>query len=177
MRLHASALPSSPRLAVIEATGFACCPPATVVKKPVPLFITQQACWAGPNKSGPPNTHAASRSGTVFSLMREARDLEASCPVKARDAHGQATLTLFGQIPASASRLCRPFRPVPRHGWSNQASGAVRPAGGWQTPPMGGSVKTQRANPSVKGTSCGKPQAAPYVELQGLPRLSSNKHP
>jgi len=26
------------------------------------------------------------------------------------------------------------------------------------------SLPSQRPNPSVKGTSCGKPQAAPYVE-------------
>jgi hypothetical protein len=34
----------------------------------------------------------------------------------------------------------------------------------WQTAFPGGLSQNPMANPSVKGTSCGKPQAAPYVE-------------
>ena len=100
-----------------------------------------------------------------------------SSSVRAMGAFGQASPAsvrsavslLVGQVRRSQLRLAGTqvvagLQPRHRPSPLTRSSRAAEQASGWQTPRVGCSLNTQRANPSVKGTSCGKPQAAPYVE-------------
>jgi hypothetical protein len=65
-----------------------------------------------------------------------------------------------GSLPfQSIAPLC--LLPVPGQGQQRLAAEAKQPSQGWQTPPIGGLLNTQPANPSVKGTGL---RPAPYVE-------------
>jgi hypothetical protein len=132
----------------------------------VPPFATLQACAADPSKSGLLHTPAAL---CQFGRLRHCQALQVtrprclvSSPIAgergASSGSNPASLQVNGrsffrscQFAASKRSLASNARPALPAKMHSQAVGRRF-------------VPTQRANPSVKGTSCGKPQSAPYLE-------------
>jgi hypothetical protein len=130
----------------------------------VPSFATHQACAAGPSKSGLPHTPAAlslgprrpPRQARQCTLLRcvgashgQGHGGAGSKPASFQAGGGSfSSSQLFVALICLQSSNARQARPAEIH-WpaaSRRASSNLR------------------ANPSVKGTKCGEPHFAPYVE-------------
>jgi hypothetical protein len=132
----------------------------------VPSVTTHQACEAGLSKSGLPHTPAAlglrlqsplwsARSMPLLSLRR----------VCAWSSQGGCWSTAGRRFVAGRHQFALSFGAVGRSvRLSASSTRRAEPAEVIRCLPRSGASSWQRANPSVKGTSCGKPQAAPYLE-------------
>jgi hypothetical protein len=132
----------------------------------VPSVTAQQGREAGPSKSGLPHTPAASgfrlrslrRSAHSMHLLSLRRVCAWSSQGRCRSAVGRrfvAGRQLFAHSFSSARRSVR---------FSASNTRRANPAEVIRCPPRPGASSWQRANPSVKRTSFGKPQAAAYLE-------------
>jgi hypothetical protein len=132
----------------------------------VPSVTTHQACEAGLSKSGPPHTPAAFglrlqsslRSARLMHLLSLRRVCAWSSKGRCWSAVGPRFVADRQQFALSFSPACRSVR------LSGSNTRRAEPAEAIRHLLRLGASSWQRANPSVKRTSCGKPQAAAYLE-------------
>jgi hypothetical protein len=129
-------------------------------------FTTHQACAAGPSKSGLPHTPAALCLGPRPSRhqvlqFKRFRGVGASRGQGECCASSRFSVPSFqvGSWSASWPQFLVASARLPRSNARQAKPAEIH----WL---LAGrrALPTLRANPSVKGTSCGKPQAAPYLE-------------
>jgi hypothetical protein len=132
----------------------------------VPSLATHQACAAGPSKSGLPPTPAAqclsARPPLRWALeFTRLRGVGASRG-QGKSGAGSRFFSASFQVGSSSFSRTRPLVASARLPASNARQ--ARPAEiHWHA--LGQRVLPRlRANPSVKGTKCGKPHFAPYLE-------------
>jgi hypothetical protein len=139
--------------------------PATAAQL-VPSIATHQACAAGPNESGLPHTPAAQclcqRPALRLALQfKRHRGVGASRGQGECGAGSRISPSSFqvGSWSASWPQFLVASARLPRSNARQAKPAEIH----WL---LAGrrALPTLRANPSVKGTSCGKPQAAPYLE-------------
>jgi hypothetical protein len=131
-----------------------------------PSFPTHQACAAGPSKSGLPHTPAApcllARPALRQDLQfKRLRGVGVSRSQGKSGAGSRFSVPSFqvGNRSASWPQLLVASLCLPRSN-TRQAKPAEM-----QWHPFGRRALSRlRANPSVKGTNCGEPQFAPYLE-------------
>jgi hypothetical protein len=132
----------------------------------VPSFATHQACAAGTSKSGLPHTPAAQcrlerRAHRLHLQYKRLRGVGGSRGQGKRRADSSFFLASVqvGSRSSSRSRLFVAPTRLPASSTRQAKPAEIHwPALGQRALPE------PMANPSVKGTSCGKPQAAPYLE-------------
>jgi hypothetical protein len=183
---NVSPLPQSPRQAVVEQSSSASVPASNANSRTFrrwsqqaspaastataaqlgPSFTTHQACAAGPNKSGLPHTPVAwhlsprrpLRWAVQFTRLRNvgasrsqgksgagSRFFSASFQVGGSSFSGTRSLVASARLPASNARQAKPAE-IHWHALGRRV------------------LPRLRANPSVKGTKCGRPHFAPYLE-------------
>jgi hypothetical protein len=139
-----------------QASPAAC---TATASQPVPSVATHQACAAGPSKSGLPHTPAAR------CLLQRPAPPQALQFKRLRSAGASR-----GQGESGAgSRFLLPSFEVGNwlavRSWQFVASARLLRSNTRQAKPAEMQrSSTLRANPSVKGTKCGKPHFAPYLE-------------
>jgi hypothetical protein len=132
----------------------------------IPSFTAHQAFAAGPSKSGLPHTPAA-QCLLPRPTLRQALQFKRLRGVGVSRSQGES---------GAGSRFSVPSLQVGRRSFSwpqllvasdclpRSNTLQAKPAEIHWVPAGQRALPTLRANPSVKGTSCGKPQAAPYLE-------------
>jgi hypothetical protein len=132
----------------------------------VPSVSTHQACGVGPKNSGLPHTPAASRF-RVQSSLRSSWSVHRSSLRRVYTWLSQSGfwLAVGRRFVAGRQQLALSFGAVGRSvSFSASNTRRAEPAEVLRRLPRSGASLWQRANPSVKRTSCGKPQAAAYLE-------------
>jgi hypothetical protein len=132
----------------------------------VPSFTTHQAYAAGPSKSGPPHTPAAQCLSPRRHLrqalqFKRFRGVGASRSKRKVGSSSRFLLASFQVGSSSFSRsglLVAPSRLLRSNARQAKPAEMQRSSLGPRALPW------LRANPSVKRTSCGKPQSAAYLE-------------
>jgi hypothetical protein len=170
--VHQSSLASAP---VANANALLCqrwpqqASPAAVwftVAELVPSVTAHQACEAGPSKSSLPHTPAAFGL-RLQSPLRSARSmhllsLRRVCAWPSQEGFwstvGRRFVAVRQQFAPSFGAIGRSVR------FSASNTRRAKPAEVLCRLLRPGASSWQRANPSVKRTSCGKPQAAAYLE-------------
>lgn len=132
----------------------------------VPSLTTHQACAAGPSKSGLPHTPAAQCHGSRLPSrqalqFKRLRGVGASRGQSERRAGSRFSGPSF-QVGSWSGSWPQLFVPSVRLLRSNARQ--AQPAEMHWLPAGQRALPTLRANPSVKGTKCGKPHFAPYLE-------------
>jgi hypothetical protein len=176
---NVSPLPRSPRGAVVKQSPSASVPalntnyrvfqrwpqqasPAActaTAAQLVPSVATHQACAAGPSKSGLPHTPAARpRQALQFKRLRSA----GASRGQGESGAGSRFLLASFQVGSKSFSRSWPFVASARLLTSNARQ--AKPAEMQRSSFGRRSFPTLRANPSVKGTKCGKPHFAPYLE-------------
>ena len=132
----------------------------------VPSVATHQACAAGPSKSGLPHTpaawcllqHPAPRQALQFKRLRSAG------ASRGQGENGAGSRFFLASFQVSSKSFSRswPFVASARLLRSNARQ--AKPAEMQRSSVVRRASFTLRANPSVKGTKCGKPHFAPYLE-------------
>lgn len=132
----------------------------------VPSVATHQACAAGPNKSGLPHTPAArcllQRPATRQAL--QFKRLRSAGASRGQGESGAGSRFFLASFQAGSKSFSRswPFVASARLLRSNCRQ--AKPAEMQRSSFGRRAFHTLRANPSVKGTKCGKPHFAPYLE-------------
>jgi hypothetical protein len=132
----------------------------------VPSVATQQACAAGPSKSGLPHTPVArcqsprrrSRQGFQYKRPR----CVGSSPSQGEGCASSGFSVPTRQVGSNPLFRSRPVVASARLLASNTRQ--AKPAEMHRHPFSRRASSPLRANPSVKGTKCGKPHFAPYLE-------------
>jgi hypothetical protein len=183
---NVSPLPRSPREVVVEQSSSASVPalntnsralqrwsqqappaaPTATAAQLVPSFATHQACAAGPSKSGPPHTPAA-RCLLPRPALRQALQCKRRRSVGASRGQGKvgsSSRFVLASAQASSRSLSRSRPSVASARLLRSNTRQAKPAA-MHWPAVGRrALVTLRANPPVKGTKCGKPHFAPYLE-------------
>jgi hypothetical protein len=146
-----------------QASPAAC--PATAAQL-VPPVATQQPCAAGPGKSGLPHTPAASHLG-FCRPPHQALQFKRRRRVGASRSQGERTAgswCFLASVQVATGSLFRSRQLVASARLLASNARLAKPAE-MQWPPSGRRALARlMANPSVKGTNCGEPQFAPYLE-------------
>jgi hypothetical protein len=132
----------------------------------VPSLTTHQACAVGPNKSGLPHTPVALCLGPHPHLRQAVKfkRLRGVVVSRGRGESGAGSKFLLASFQVGSRSFSRSWLLVASarllRSNTRQAKPAVMhwPAFGLRA------LSRLRANPSVKGTKCGKPHFAPYLE-------------
>jgi hypothetical protein len=132
----------------------------------VPSFTTHQACAVGPNKSGLPHTPAAQRL-LPRPTLRQALQFKRLRSVRVSRSQGKSGAGFKFSVPsfqAGSRSASWPQRLVASARLLRSNARQAKPAEMHWLLAGRRALPTLRANPSVKGTKCGKPHFAPYLE-------------
>jgi hypothetical protein len=132
----------------------------------VPSFTTHQAYAVGPNKSGLPHTPAAQCLSPRRHLrqalqFKRFRGVGAS---RSKGKVGSSSRFLLASFQVSSSSFSRPGLLVAPSRLLRSITRKAKPAEMQHSSLGPRALPRLRANPSVKRTSCGKPQSAAYFE-------------
>jgi hypothetical protein len=132
----------------------------------VPSFAAHQACAVGPNESGLPHTPAA-QCLRRRPALRQALQFKRHRGVGASRGQGESgsgSRFFLASAQVGTSSLFRPRSLVAPARLPRSNTRQAKPAGMQRSSFGRRAFPTLRANPSVKGTKCGKPHFAPYLE-------------